>query len=50
MTSGVGNEIRNLIRALERQDQQRERIERRHKRRGVAQGPKHSGNEAPRRK
>jgi hypothetical protein len=50
MRIAVGNEFRNLVRALERQDRHSEKIERRHKRRGVSQEPKHAANTAPRRK
>lgn len=48
--SAVGNEFRNLVRALERQDQHADKIGRRHKRRGVSQEPKHAANTVPQRK
>jgi hypothetical protein len=46
----TGNEVRDLIRALERQDEQADRIKRRHKRRGVPEQPKNEPTTTPKQK
>ncbi|HEX3416473.1 MAG TPA: hypothetical protein VHT21_08735 [Stellaceae bacterium] len=50
MKAGAGNEVRALLRALEKQDQHEERVQRRHKRRATGKQPKGDVGTAPKRK